>query len=153
MKHAPVGYDCPFCRLAKSLDGPAQDSSIILVEPRVFSFVPLHHYGGIRGNCLIAPRAHHENVLEMPDELGADVFRATRLIANALRDAFDCEGISTRQHNGPAGDQDVWHYHLHVIPRFTNDGLHGGGRALYESDERLHVADRLRRSVGKLERK
>jgi hypothetical protein len=45
-----------------------------------------------------------------------------------MRDAFGCEGISTRQHNGPAGNQDVWHFHLHVFPRYPNDGLCGGKR-------------------------
>jgi len=144
MKNAPPAYECPFCRLAETLSEPAPASAIILVEPRIFAFVPLHHYAGIRGNCLVAPRAHCENVLDIPDDLGNDFFRATRLIANAMQNAFGCEGISTRQHNGPAGDQDVWHFHLHVFPRFRDDGLHRGDKLLYESDERLAVAGRLR---------
>ncbi|MBM0107760.1 HIT family protein [Steroidobacter sp. S1-65] len=147
MRHAPAGYECPFCRLAGTLDEPASESAIILVEPRVFAFVPLHHYAGIRGNCLIVPRAHYENVFDIPDNLGEDFFRATRLIANALQDAFGCEGISTRQHNGPAGNQDVWHFHLHVFPRFRDDGLYGGAAAPYAIEERMDVASRLRSSL------
>jgi histidine triad (HIT) family protein len=68
-----------------------------------------------------------------------------------MMSAFRCQGISTRQHNGPAGDQDVWHYHLHVFPRVRDDGLYGGGRSPYASEERLQIADRLRcalRSTG-----
>jgi histidine triad (HIT) family protein len=144
MKHAPPGYECPFCQLAGTLPKSAAASPIILVEPRIFAFVPLHHYAGIRGNCLVVPRAHHENVLDMPDDLGNDYFRATRRIAKAMQKAFECEGVSTRQHNGPAGDQDVWHFHLHVFPRFRDDGLYGGDRALYETKERLEIASRLR---------
>jgi histidine triad (HIT) family protein len=147
MKNAPAGYECPFCRLAETLPKAAPESAIILIEPRIFAFVPLHHYAGIPGNCLVAPRAHYENVLDIPDDLGADFFRATRLIASAMQDAFGCEGISTRQHNGPAGDQDVWHFHLHVFPRFRDDGLYGGDRAPYETEERLGVANRLRRAL------
>jgi histidine triad (HIT) family protein len=150
MKHAPANYDCPFCRLADSLQKPDPGAAIVLVEPRILAFVPLHHYAGIRGNCLIAPRVHYENALDIPDQLGEDFFRATRLIAGAMQEAFGCEGISTRQHNGPAGDQDVWHYHLHVIPRTHDDGLHRGEKALYETGERLAVADRLRGSLNKL---
>jgi histidine triad (HIT) family protein len=149
MKNAPAGYQCPFCHLAETLSTPNLKPEIILVEPRVFAFVPLHHYAGIRGNCLVVPRVHYENVLDIPDELGSDYFRATRLIANAMQDAFGCEGISTRQHNGPAGNQDVWHFHLHIFPRFRNDGLYGGEGALYETDERIEVADRLRESLEK----
>lgn len=144
MKNAPLGYDCPFCRLANTLLGPAPESAVVLVAPRVFAFVPLHHYGGIRGNCLIAPRLHYENVLDIPEDLGADFFRATRILAAAMLEAFGCDGISTRQHNGPAGNQDVWHYHLHVFPRFHDDGLWGGDKVLYLPEERVEAAGRLR---------
>lgn len=146
MKNAPIDYDCPFCRLAGTLATPAQESAVVLIETRVFAFVPLHHYSGIRGNCLVAPRLHYENVLDVPDSLGTDFFRTTRLLASAMQEAFGCEGISTRQHNGPAGNQDVWHYHLHVFPRFHGDVL-GGNKVPYEVEERLEVASRLRAAL------
>jgi histidine triad (HIT) family protein len=144
MKNAPVGYECPFCRVAESLPTPAPESCVVLVEPRVFAFVPLHRYADIRGNCLVAPRLHYENALDIPDNLGSDFFRVTRLLASAMKEAFSCEGVSTRQHNGPAGDQDVWHFHLHVFPRFLADGLWGGHKTPYTTEERLELAARLR---------
>ena len=147
MRNAPVGYECPFCRIAETLPTPAPESAVVLVEQHVFAFVPLSHYARIRGNCLVAPRLHYENVFDIPDSLGNDFFRATRLLASAMRQAFGCEGISTRQHNGPAGDQDVWHYHLHVFPRFRDDGLYAGHKAPYTTEERLEVADRLRSAL------
>jgi histidine triad (HIT) family protein len=147
MKNAPVGYECPFCRVAETLPRPIPESAVILVEPRVFAFIPLHHYGGIRGNCLVVPRLHYENVLDIPDPLGTYFFRVTRLLAVAMQNAFGCEGISTRQHNGPAGNQDVWHYHLHVFPRFRGDGLWGGDKVPYSIEERLDAADRLRTAL------
>jgi histidine triad (HIT) family protein len=64
-----------------------------------------------------------------------------------MRKVFRCEGISTRQHNGPAGDQDVWHYHLHVIPRYPDDGLHAGRKVPYASGERIELAARLRAAL------
>ena len=149
MKSAPAGYDCPFCRLAETLAAPRRESAIVLVEPRVFVFVPLHHYAGIRGNCLVVPRDHYEHVLDIPEGLGADFFRATRLVAEAMQAAYGCEGISTRQHNGAAGDQDVWHYHLHVFPRFHDDGFHRGEKVLYEAGERMRVADQLRGALDR----
>ena len=144
VKNAPAGYQCPFCHVAATLPTPASESAVILVEARVFAFIPHHHYGGIRGNCLVAPRLHYENVLDIPDDLGNDFFRATRTLAIAMKKALGCEGISTRQHNGPAGDQDVWHFHLHVFPRFRDDGLWGGHKAPYVAEERVELADRLR---------
>ena len=147
MKHAPAGYDCPFCGIAQSLPTPDPESAVVLVDANVFALLPRHYYAGIRGNCLIVPRLHYENVLEIPDSLGSDFFRVTRLLASAMIKAFGCEGISTRQHNGPAGDQDVWHYHLHVFPRSLGDGLHAGTKQRYSVDERLEVAERLRTAL------
>ncbi|WP_241762619.1 HIT family protein [Dyella ginsengisoli] len=147
MKHAPAGYACPFCGIAASLPSPAPESAVVLVDDNVYALVPTHHYGGIKGNCLLIPRAHYENVLDIPDSLGADFFRATRRLAQAMRDVFQCEGISTRQHNGPAGDQDVWHFHLHVFPRYSEDGLHGGKKVPYTTEERIDLAASLRAAL------
>ncbi|WP_240922171.1 HIT domain-containing protein [Oleiagrimonas sp. C23AA] len=104
------------------------------------------------GHCLVIPRRHYENVLDIPDELGSDFFRAARRLAHAMRDVFGCDGISTRQHNGPAGNQDVWHYHLHVFPRFTGDGLYGGPKLAYDPEERMALAARLRAALLSLMR-
>jgi histidine triad (HIT) family protein len=147
MKHAPPGYTCPFCGIAKTLPSPATESAVVLVDADVFALVPAHHYAGIKGNCLVIPRSHYENVLDIPDDLGSSFFRATRRLARAMQDTFGCEGISTRQHNGPAGNQDVWHYHLHVFPRYANDGLHAGEKAPYTAGERIELAAMLRSAL------
>jgi len=147
MKNAPPGYACPFCCIAETLPSPAQESAVVLVDANVFALVPTHHYAGIKGNCLVIPRGHYENALDIPDDLGSDFFRATRRLANAMRHAFGCEGISTRQHNGPAGNQDVWHYHLHVFPRYSNDGLYGGRKVPYTTEERIELAASLRAAL------
>jgi len=148
MKHAPPGYACPFCGIAATLPSPAPESAVVLVDTNVFALVPTHHYAGIKGNCLVVPRSHYENVLDMPDELGSDFFRATRRLALAMQNAFGCEGISTRQHNGPDGNQDVWHYHLHVFPRYSNDGLYGGRKVPYAIEERMQLAASLRSALS-----
>jgi histidine triad (HIT) family protein len=147
MKYAPPGYECPFCAIAATLPTPAPESAVILVEHQVFALIPRSHYGDVRGNCIIMPRGHYENVLDIPDSLGADIFRATRVITTAMIEVFGCEGISTRQHNGPAGNQDVWHYHLHVFPRFAGDTLWGGDKGEYSVGERQDIAQRLRAAL------
>jgi len=147
MKHAPHGYECPFCGIAGTLPSPAPESAVVLVDTNVFALVPTHHYAGIKGSCLVIPRNHYENVLDIPDSLGSEIFRATRRLAQAMLAAFPCEGISTRQHNGPAGNQDVWHYHLHVFPRYTNDGLYAGRKVPYTTEERMELAGILRAAL------
>lgn len=68
-------------------------------------------------------------------------------MAMALKGAYACDGISTRQHNEPAGNQVVWHYHLHVFPRYNNDRLYTSTGYYTEPEERVPYAARLRRWI------
>jgi histidine triad (HIT) family protein len=60
----------------------------------------------------------------MPEEIGHHIFDFSKQAAIALKEAYGCDGTSIRQHNEPAGNQDVWHYHLHVFPRYEGDNLY-----------------------------
>jgi histidine triad (HIT) family protein len=74
------------------------------------------------------------------------VHDAVREIAVAMRTAYGCEGISTRQHNEPAGGQDAWHFHVHVIPRYDGDDLYGSKPlpGFATGEQRRVYADKLR---------
>jgi histidine triad (HIT) family protein len=72
------------------------------------------------------------------------VHETARQIAIAFKCVYDCDGTSTRQHNEPAGNQDVWHYHLHVFPRYAGDDLYRSQRRPTIVEERLPYAARLR---------
>lgn len=55
MKHAPLGYECPFCDIAAGLSGPNPNSAIVFADANLLAVIPLHYYGGIKGNCLVVP--------------------------------------------------------------------------------------------------
>jgi histidine triad (HIT) family protein len=74
--------------------------------------------------ALVVPRVHHENLYDLPEDVGHAVWDLTQQLAVAMRTSYDCDGVSTRQHNEPAGDQDVWHLHVHVLPRHHDDRLY-----------------------------
>lgn len=59
--------------------------------------------------------------------------RADLPLEIALKTAFDCDGVSTRQHNEPAGNQDVRQYHLHIFPRYEADGLYAAWPSLSDT--------------------
>ncbi len=148
--HAPVKYRCPFCQVARRVenrDDYSRVSDIVYQDERVMAWVALHQYPRNTPNMLVVPSAHYENVFDLPPELGADLYRAAQRIAFALKRAYAyaCDGISTRQHNKPAGSQDVWHYHLRVTPRFKNDGFYRNFylKFLMTAEERAAHAARL----------
>src|SRR4051794_22665207 len=96
------------------------------------------------GGCLVVPIKHYENVYELPARLGSPIQAAVREVAVALKSALGCDGISTRQHNEPAGNQDVWHHHTHVFPRWHGDGLYVSHGSLVPMDEVNRMAALLR---------
>jgi histidine triad (HIT) family protein len=68
-----------------------------------------------------------------------------------MKQVYDCDGVSTRQHNEPAGNQDVWHYHLHVTPRYHGDRFYETmaiEKTLMLPEERAWHAQRLSRAIG-----
>lgn len=67
------------------------------------------------------PRRHVANIYELPDDLAGPLLATAAEIARVVKRAFSAEGITLRQNNDPASDQHLFHFHLHVIPRYTGD--------------------------------
>jgi len=125
--HAPPGYDCPFCRLVHGEDLAgvfSRQSDVVLRTPQATAFVSARWWPGNAGHVLVVPNEHVENLYTLEPPLLGQVHEVVRRVALALCEAYACEGISTRQHNEPASHQDVWHFHCHVFPRYTDDGLY-----------------------------
>jgi histidine triad (HIT) family protein len=124
--HAPADYVCPFCAIVRGdYDGVYTTADdIVLHTAQVTAFIGAHWWPHNAGHVIVIPNAHHENLYDLPDASGAAIHAAARRIALALKQAYGCDGVSTRQHNEPAGNQDVWHYHLHVFPRYAGDELY-----------------------------
>ena len=149
--HAPAGYVCPFCLLIRGIENEtvySAQSDMVLQNRAVTALISSHQWPRTRGHVIIVPNGHYENIYDLPLEAAAEVHATSRAIALAMKLAYKCEGISTRQHNEPAGNQDVWHYHLHVFPRYANDGLYASQKSLMEADQRADYARRLRLALS-----
>lgn len=95
------------------------------------------------GAALVIPIEHYENIYERPDILGGPIQRALRQTAIAMKSAYGSDGVSTRQHNEPAGNQDVWHFRIHVYPRYEGDELDAEAVLVDHSEMHL-LAQKLR---------
>jgi histidine triad (HIT) family protein len=127
LSHAPEGYICPFCLIIEGIENDhtlTLQRHIVTRSKHLTAFVSSHQFS-IAVNVLLVPNRHIENIYELPAQLGREFFEQRRLLACALKRAFRCDGVSTRQHNEPAGYQDVWHYHEHLTARFEGDDLYG----------------------------
>lgn len=148
--HEPEGWSCPFCRLLRGeYWGRNSQEDIVTRCEGASAFINLHWFPNNPGPVLVVPDRHVENLYDLPRDAGHAVQDLVQQVAIAMRRSYDCEGVSTRQHNEPAGGQDVWHYHVHVIPRYDNDHLYQAARERDPAprQERAAYAARLRATL------
>lgn len=97
------------------------------------------------GHALVVPRRHVENLYELPDELAGPILSTAARVARAAKKAFAAEGVTLRQNNEAASDQHLFHFHLHVIPRFAGDlERFNSTPGLSSPEEQAEAARRLR---------
>jgi histidine triad (HIT) family protein len=152
--HAPDDYVCPFCLLVQGIEDEhvlSVRADIVYQDDTVTAFISSHQWPNNPGNTIIVPNEHAENIYDLPVRFAPRIHELARALALAMKVVYLCDGVSTRQHNEPAGNQDVWHYHLHVTPRYTNDRFYASRRALMPAGERAKHAQKLRAQLASWE--
>jgi histidine triad (HIT) family protein len=109
---------CLFCSIASG-----KLASATIFENSEFRVI-LDRYPGAKGHTLILPKEHHNDIFDIDAEKAAKIFALTTIVARALKTVLNCDGMNVLQNNGKAAGQSVFHFHIHLIPRFDNDGLH-----------------------------
>jgi histidine triad (HIT) family protein len=123
-----------------------RQSDIVWQDAHTTAFISPKWWPGNRGHVIVIPNAHVENVNEIDGGLLGEVYATAKRIADGLKEAYACSGTSMRQHNEPDGNQDVWHLHVHVFPRYADDRLYERHAESYwpPPEERAEYAERLR---------
>lgn len=123
--HQPKDYNCPFCDLLAGKDTERnQQQDIVYQTEHATAFIAPSWWVENKGHVIVVPNKHYENIYDTPDDVLGEVYKAVKKVSIAIRSTYDCGGTSTRQHNELAGDQRVWHLHVHVYPRYEEDGLY-----------------------------
>jgi histidine triad (HIT) family protein len=147
--HAPEDYVCPFCHVAEKLENRlTKRADIIYHDGIITAFIGSHQWPNNPGNVIIIPNAHHENIYTLPLRYATAIHDLAQAVALAMKTAYHCDGVSTQQHNEPAGNQDVWHYHLHVFPRYEGDNLYSTAREPADPADRARHAHLLREQLA-----
>lgn len=109
--------DCIFCKIVKG-EIPC---SKIYEDDKILAFLdinPVH-----KGHTLVIPKEHHEGIIDMPDDTLGELAKVAKKLAKAVKKATGVDGFNIVQNNGADAGQDVFHFHLHIIPRLKGDGL------------------------------
>lgn len=142
--HAPAGYRCPFCAIALG----AEASCVVAQSPGAIAVIALGQVPTNKGSLLVFPKKHIESLLHAPEEALSECMALSKRVAHALVTTLNCEGVTLRQNNGPASGQDVWHFHIHVVPRWKDDLWGKGSHQTMPETERVALAELIRGSLA-----
>lgn len=107
--------DCIFCKLANG-DIPTNT----LYENDKFRVI-LDAGPAVKGHALVLPKEHFANIYEIDEETAAEAAAVAKKMAKKISDTLHCDGLNILQNNGEAAGQTVFHYHVHLIPRYQGD--------------------------------
>ncbi len=110
-----VQENCIFCKLA---NGEIPTNSIY--EDENFKVI-LDASPATRGHALILPKQHYANIYEIDEETLAEVAKLSKKVIAHTTDVLQCDGYNIVQNNGEVAGQTVFHYHMHLIPRYKSD--------------------------------
>ena len=107
--------NCIFCKI---IAGEIPSSTVY--EDESFKAI-IDIFPAAKGHIIILPKKHYANLFELEEETASKALIVAKKIAAAVKEELCCDGVNILQNNGEAAGQTVFHFHIHVIPRFQND--------------------------------
>ncbi len=123
--------DCIFCKIVNK----EIPNYTVYEDESVLAFLDIFPHAV--GHTVVIPKVHAENLLELADDKVEAVFKAVKKVQEKLQKALDPQGFSVGWNHGEAGGQAVPHLHIHVLPRWNNDG----GGSIHSINKKLDNPD------------
>ena len=108
--------NCIFCKIANG-----EIPTRTVYENEQFRVI-LDNGPATEGHALVLPKDHYADLFEIPQETAAEAIKTAQTVARLLKDKLHADGLNIVQNNGETAGQTVHHFHIHVIPRYKNDG-------------------------------
>ncbi|MGG1689907.1 HIT family protein [Heyndrickxia ginsengihumi] len=125
---------CIFCKI---VNGEIPSAKVFENE-HVYAFLDISQV--TKGHTLIVPKIHKENLYELTPEIARNLFEVVPTIANAIKEQFVPIGLNLLNNNGEKAGQSVFHFHIHLIPRY---GKGDGFGAVWKTHEKNYSAEDL----------
>lgn len=133
--------DCIFCKLAS---GEIPTNSIY--EDDMFRVI-LDAAPASKGHALIIPKEHYRNIYEIDEEAAGEAMKLAKKMAAHMTEKLNCDGFNLLQNNGEVAGQTVFHFHLHLIPRYKgmkNDDILMWEHETFTEDEMKEICSSLK---------
>ncbi|HEU0085694.1 MAG TPA: HIT family protein [Candidatus Paceibacterota bacterium] len=134
--------DCIFCKIVKgeipSYKLYENDKVLALLDAKPVNI----------GHSLVIPKEHYPNIFETPEEIMCELMRVAKHLSLAIKESMQADGINVTMNNHPAAGQVIFHSHVHVIPRKSDDGFGTWkGRRDYHEGEKEEVAQKITKAL------
>ena len=123
--------NCIFCKIANG-----EIPSKTLYEDDDFRVI-LDLGPATKGHALVLPKEHYANLYELPEETAGEVMKLAKRMVMKMTERLGCEGFNLVQNNGDLAGQTVFHFHMHMIPRYQADGQKIGWKPQEVTQEEL----------------
>lgn len=136
--------DCIFCKIVKK----EAAATVVYEENDTLAFLdisPLNH-----GHTLVIPKEHYPTMMEMPPEKVGKLFTIVAKIMKGVKTASAADGISIGQSNGKAASQEVFHVHVHIIPRYNHEMMFPERKQIGRQ-ELEEIGRKIRQSISELQ--
>jgi histidine triad (HIT) family protein len=131
--------NCIFCKIV----GKSAPATIIYEDKSVIAFLDIRPLN--IGHTLVVPLKHYVDIFDIPKDILGIVHIVSKQIAPAIKAAANADGISIIQQNGKAAGQDIFHLHVHVVPRFEGQKLpHFNELQLVEREKLNQIAEKIK---------
>ena len=131
--------DCVFCKIVKN-EWPA---SCVYNDNEIMAFMDIKPL--TLGHILVVPTIHYTNIHDFPSEKIGDLFRIVKKIADSIKLSLKADGIRIIQNNGKIAGQVIFHFHVHVIPKYDHSNSLISSIAIKNNRETLdEIAHRIR---------
>ena len=134
--------DCIFCRIISG-----EIPSTTIYENSKFKVI-MDIAPANKGHVLILPKEHYDNIYDIDTATAGELFELAAMTARALKSVLGCDGMNILQNNGTGAGQTVFHFHIHIIPRFEDDTVNIGWKELsYEDGEMEQLREAIRKEM------
>ncbi|MCL6642365.1 MAG: HIT domain-containing protein [Candidatus Bipolaricaulota bacterium] len=111
--------ECSFCKIIAG----ELPSHKIYENENVLAFAPLQEHIIARGHMLIIPKTHYADIYDIPNAELHRLMGAIKIISQKLKEQYHADGVNILHASGKVAQQSILHFHIHLIPRYHNDGL------------------------------
>lgn len=133
-----MAQDCTFCQIIngkEALKIYENEKTVCLLDINPIS----------RGHCLIIPKKHFKNISDISEEYLRDVISTSKKVTKLLKQKLNVTGVNILHASGKSAQQSVFHFHLHLVPRYKDDGLDTWPKSNYKEKSLEEVYQKIKK--------